>query len=135
MLADKPTERGEFQLLRLLLDFDGVFEEYDDVGVGSFRPHGAEVGADLRRGRRDFERPGPHARVGAPRAQPFEQRMRQCRRRSSSAARPSSERADWFSSRGSIVAVDDDDAGAHPLNDRTVDAFEIGHFGRARSAT
>ena len=32
----KPTERGELQLLRLLLDFDGVFEKDDDVGVGSF---------------------------------------------------------------------------------------------------
>ena len=77
MLRREPTECREFELLRLLLNFDGVFQEDDDVGVGPLGPHRAEVRADLRRGRGDLERPRSDARIVAPGLQSFEQRTRQ----------------------------------------------------------
>ena len=80
MLA-KPAKSGELQLLRLLLDLDGVFEKDDHVRVRTLRPHGTEVRADLRRGRRDFEWTGSDSRVVAPDLQAFEQRIRQRRHR------------------------------------------------------
>ena len=129
--AGQAAECCELQLLSLLLDLGGIFEEYDDVTVGPAGRDGAEVCSNFGRVWPRLEGTAAQRVVVAPLGQARDQCLGQGVDGLTVANETQQGARRLIQHPYLVIAVHHQDAGAHPLNDRTIDELQTGDLGSA----